>query len=228
MRFFSGNSLTTFLMFIPLAAVPLLAVFGIPEFSSVNASSVNENKGNSIIVSDRDSFDNKKQQERNDRSNFSRRDAFEKSQENPFEADNDISTPTTSHVKGWTIADDDSQPMTQTDREKENSRPFPKDDEQGDEFVASGSGFQPVSHAAGNQQTAATWQSAIKQLNNLGFHNYRLQPGHQSGTFHFSCVANSTGNVQLTHRFEAEGTAPLKAVFDVIRQIKTWRQRSSR
>jgi len=38
MRSESNGSFTTFLMFVPLVAVPLLAVFGLPEFSSVAAS----------------------------------------------------------------------------------------------------------------------------------------------------------------------------------------------
>lgn len=37
-----GSSFTTFLVFLPLVAIPVLAVFGIPEFQPVNASSPTE------------------------------------------------------------------------------------------------------------------------------------------------------------------------------------------
>lgn len=44
MRATSTGPMTTLLMFVPLIAVPLLAVFGIPQFSAVNASPPHEER----------------------------------------------------------------------------------------------------------------------------------------------------------------------------------------
>lgn len=53
MRSLSGSSVTTFLMFVPLLAVPLLAIFGIPEFSPVNASP-SDDHNRVLKITDRD------------------------------------------------------------------------------------------------------------------------------------------------------------------------------
>ncbi|MFQ5733987.1 MAG: hypothetical protein ACE5KM_18775, partial [Planctomycetaceae bacterium] len=45
-----GSSLTTFLMFLPLIAIPLLAVFGVPEFSPVKASPPTEPQPQGLSV----------------------------------------------------------------------------------------------------------------------------------------------------------------------------------
>lgn len=50
-----GSSFTTFLVFLPLIAIPVLAVFGIPEFQPVNASSPTEFSGGDIKVRDLES-----------------------------------------------------------------------------------------------------------------------------------------------------------------------------
>ena len=45
-----GSSFTTFLVFLPLVAIPVLAVFGIPEFQPVIASSPTEAPGNGAAL----------------------------------------------------------------------------------------------------------------------------------------------------------------------------------
>lgn len=47
-----GSSFTTFLVFLPLVAIPVLAVFGIPEFQPVIASSPTEAPGNGVALGD--------------------------------------------------------------------------------------------------------------------------------------------------------------------------------
>jgi len=47
-----GSSATTFLMFLPLLAIPVLAIFGIPEFRPVNASAPTEASPDGVVVRD--------------------------------------------------------------------------------------------------------------------------------------------------------------------------------
>lgn len=125
MRSLSGSSVTTFLMFIPLLAVPLLAIFGIPEFSPVNASPSGDKHGGLTIAdsqpvggqsdkhSPEDLFAEVEKRSEFQRLNVERRD-------DPFQKNgatatgqNQPSSVVNARLKGWTV-DANRQPPGST------------------------------------------------------------------------------------------------------------------
>jgi len=70
-----------------------------------------------------------------------------------------------------------------------------------------------------------TWRAAVRRLNELGIHQFRLEPGGRPNEFHFHCSFTPSDTPRLTHRFEAEATEPLRAVQKVIAQVEQWLQR---
>jgi hypothetical protein len=67
-----------------------------------------------------------------------------------------------------------------------------------------------------------TWREAVAHLNVLGIRDFRLQPGRQPHSFHFSCSFTPTDNPRITRRFEAEADEQLEAVAKVLAQVDTW------
>lgn len=67
-----------------------------------------------------------------------------------------------------------------------------------------------------------TWRDAVDHLNALGIRDFRLQPGRQPHSFHFSCSFTPTDNPRITRRFEAEADEQLEAVAKVLAQVDTW------
>lgn len=70
-----------------------------------------------------------------------------------------------------------------------------------------------------------TWQEAVRRLNELGIRRYQLQPGQRETDFQFSCSFTLPDYPRITHRFEAEADEPLKAVQDVLTQVENWHKR---
>lgn len=77
------------------------------------------------------------------------------------------------------------------------------------------SGQQPVA-----SPSAISWQGAIAQLQQWGIENYRLQAGSRPGQFLFVCFYKPAENPTLTVRYEAEAEDPLAAVSNVLQQIQ--------
>ena len=67
-----------------------------------------------------------------------------------------------------------------------------------------------------------TWRDAVRQLNELGIQEFRLEPGRQLGEFYFACEFTPDRDARITRRFEAEAKEPLLAVAAVLRQIDEW------
>lgn len=69
-----------------------------------------------------------------------------------------------------------------------------------------------------------TWNSAIERLNALDIHSFRLEPGKDTGQFVFICSYAPENNPQVSYRFEADASEPLKAIENVLAQIAEWQQ----
>jgi hypothetical protein len=80
------------------------------------------------------------------------------------------------------------------------------------------------SAAAGGRSAAAplTWQTAVRRLNELEIRNFRLEPGQQPEQFVFICSYTPQDNPRVSFRFEAEADEPLRAVEKVLAQIDAW------
>lgn len=72
-----------------------------------------------------------------------------------------------------------------------------------------------------------TWRRAVQRLNQMGIREYRLEPGLSPDRFLFVCFYTPRENPRITHRFEAEASEPLRAVAKVLAQIESWRLRNA-
>jgi hypothetical protein len=94
------------------------------------------------------------------------------------------------------------------------------EDHAADPIVSSDRAIRRESSTLG--QGPLTWQAAVERLNALGVQQFRLLPGIEKNTFHFSCFYTPSDNPRVNHRFEAEANAPLRAVGSVLAQIDQW------
>lgn len=67
-----------------------------------------------------------------------------------------------------------------------------------------------------------TWRDAVAQLNKLGVQKFQLSQTEEPFVFQFVCDLSRPDNPRVTHRFEAKAGEPLKAVENVIQQVETW------
>lgn len=67
-----------------------------------------------------------------------------------------------------------------------------------------------------------TWREAVDRLNELGIRTFRLTPGMQPGTFQFSCLVSSVDDPRVSRWFDDEATEPLDAVTRVLRKVEDW------
>ena len=232
-----GNSFGTFLFSIPLAAIPLMAIFGIPQFGSLGRS-----------PEPVDEFDRPRDDRRHeedfayDRSY--RRRATDVLRSRGYELDapageygDRSSSPGHQHGE----RDDDRQPWpdapvdngtaeerfaaASAGRMDADPRPMSEFDRrslQQDVAAASYERPEPAPSA-----TSTTWQSAARQLEDLGISSYHLEPGSEAGSFLFVCSFCPQTSPNVTMRFEAEAIEPLDAVDDVLAQIDHWQRQQT-
>lgn len=86
-----------------------------------------------------------------------------------------------------------------------------------------GSSATPRERLPAKSQTM-TWRQASRILNDLGVRTYSLSPGLNPGEFRFVCLVSSTDDPRVSRRFESNSADPLIAVEQVIRQVKSWTQ----
>ncbi len=242
MRSRSGNPLATLLLSVPLLAMPLMAVFGVPQFMPVIASSMSEHKserdapprkenvGESLAMNPAPdarshSYADLRQDECLD-------DLFRAASPSRF-----ADQPARHHqVKPWSISEvsvSEGRPRVvdlfatkpgtieltgSSDRPQARS---PVRHVSRDVDVRSNSS---QSLKLGDERSLAgrTWRQAVRQLNELGIHRFRLEPGHDDADFHFTCEFSPDNDPRITRRFEAEAAEPLQAVERVLQQIDEW------
>lgn len=66
------------------------------------------------------------------------------------------------------------------------------------------------------------WREASLRLAELRIENYHLERGSQHGSFLFVCHFSPGDAPHITHRFEAEAEDPLVAVNQVLHQVDRW------
>jgi hypothetical protein len=227
MRSRAGENLTAFLMFAVLLTVPLLAVFGIPEF--VPASNplseqdqafdeINFRSSTSPAIGEADSF-----------SLSARPDIFASVRDASSDTPQRHLSQTVSHTEH--IQNPFLQ-LEETDHifEKQTAGPIKitsTDALVGWELSNTQTASRNGSSASqtgrnDSQKSPLTWRSAVRRLNELGIRQFRLEPGSREQEFHFSCSLTSRNNSRVTHRFEAEAADPLQAVEHVLQQITQW------
>ncbi len=242
MRSRSGNPLSTLLLSVPLLAMPLMAVFGVPQFVPVIASSMSEHK------SERDApprwetvGESLAMNPLPDARSHSRADLRQDER-----LDNLFRTALPSRFADQPARLHQVEPSSTSDVSAAEGRPRVVDlfaTEPGAIELTSFSdrpqATSPVREASrdvdvrpgflrspksGYERSLAglTWRQAVHRLNDLGIHRFRLEPGQDEADFHFACEFSPDNDPRITRRFEAEAAEPLQAVELVLRQIDEW------
>jgi hypothetical protein len=249
MRGSAHSPLGTTLLLIPILAVPLLAIFGVPQLTPVVPNALKE------------------------RSQPSQRDApeFVPGPSRDWQEFADVEPPANDAIESnWPDVMHDATARTLADRRNEariqrvagnRSAAQPLDNspardsatrlrhavpetmprELPDAFAGEGAelvqtadvrepqprlGQQPVGRtrpsATRGPADALTWRSAVQRLNDLEIRNFRLEPGQQAEQFVFICSYTPQDNPSISYRFEAEADEPLRAVEKVLAQIDVW------
>lgn len=251
MRARAGGNLTAVLMFVILMSVPFLAIFGIPEFvpASISPFEEHENAGDDELnfasslnrAGDAPVF-----------SMSDSPDAFLSARENPFvsrresqegselprdpflHVEQEMSRPSTPRgLAGWEqasgptgVSESEDLFVTRTSFEETVST-NPGNPVVGHSLIdasahVSENGASSEKQQEQSQTDPLTWTAAVRRLNKLGIHDFRLEPGSRPDYFCFYCFVASANNSQVTHRFEAEAIDPLHAVKKVLEQIDRW------
>ena len=223
-----GSSLGTLLFSVPLAAIPLMAIFGIPQFAPLVASP-ERTRGYG---------------EQEDAPAFERRrpgderyaDELEpETEDGTYPADDRRGPSHHSHaehrdVRGtreeWPRIENAAWPTQTQDDYRDESRESPR---AFDRQPAAPGGGSSLADSAPPAAGGLTWQSAAQQFEELGINSnsYHLEAGSSIGTFLFVCSFCTTENPNVTMRFESEAPEPLDAVSEVLAQIDNWQSRQN-
>lgn len=65
-----------------------------------------------------------------------------------------------------------------------------------------------------------SWQQAVHRLNELGVQNFRLEPSRIAGQYVFVCWYTPRDTPQVSHQFRGEASEPLRAVQVSLEQIE--------
>lgn len=233
----NGQGVATWLMFIPLLVVPLIAVFGVPQFipESAQAESSPANELDiGLGTADESPFGEPVTDAQNggdndvpvfepmDRSTssgdpFQNPDALRPPESSGSDAPRWNAPPRTDESSGDPFADipkapNDSRSQVGTPSQPRTAPEFHRREQSDDDSA----------HSAAVLRENLTWRDAVRKLNQLGVRQYSLEPAAEPHMFRFSCDFTPDDNPRLTHRFEAEAGQPLNAVRKVIQQVEAW------
>ncbi len=244
MRSQSGSSLSTLVFLVPLLGVPLMAIFGVPQFVPVIASSASDDAGRPAttrrshgvgesaaatgLASEKSSRDAaSREDERID-------DLFRSAKSVPRDSRPLRGESSGRETKFIETAQGADTWLTQTTAEDQAADIFaarPNMKSNGERGGVSSpvssprtGGLTPPRSPESSDQ-GLTWRDAVRQLNELGIQEFRLEPGRQLGEFYFACEFTPDRDTRITRRFEAEAKEPLLAVAAVLRQIDEWMPR---
>jgi hypothetical protein len=201
------RSVTTVLLLGALVLVPLIAVFGIPEFVPVVASSPSRADAGSNNFAPGD-FTRHGRSAVGESSRYFPDDLFA-----AIEQEQQTTAPPIQleHTPQPNLAEQDA-PLGNWQVDAARDTPP----------AADARPFRRSSSKAKADRRALTWRDAVAHLNQLGIRDFRLQPGRQPNRFHFSCSLTPADNPRITRRFEAEASEQLEAVAKVLAQVDTW------
>ena len=220
-----GASLGTLLVSVPLAAIPLMAIFGVPEFAPVVASPEKDE-----VSLGEWSADSSHPDRYGDRANdlldeYGEYDdrfpeplcdapAYEPPGERGADDVGRRSRPSGLAVR-WPPSSEEDAPAYESEGSAELGEPR--------RLVEAGTEPPAIPESTAG---SLTWQTAARRLNDLDINDYHLEPGLEPGTFLFVCAFAPQDDPNVTMRFEAESSEPLGAVEDVLQQVDEWlRQR---
>jgi hypothetical protein len=250
MRSQSGSSLSTFIFLVPLLGVPLMAIFGVPQFVPVIASSASDAAARPETTRrSRGVGESAAATERAARVVESREDEQFEDLFRPARSITRDSRPLQGEPVGREIKYVETSRgtdiwLTQTSAEEQaadlfsDRLPHPASSDRNGVSTPMRSSksmltsqSQQTGESSNRRITTSpmeqsvqglTWREAVRQLNELGIQEFRLEPGRQLGEFYFACEFSPDRDARITRRFEAEAKEPLLAVAAVLRQINEW------
>lgn len=229
----TGSTVLTFLMSIPVAAVGLMAVFGVPPLSAVIAASRAAHDVDLGFGSDTTSH----RGSRNER-NSSTEEAPDWSMDEEsvdMQADSDSENSPKDDL-GFSVS-------TLRNRKKPSGRSFGGREESAESSAddalrfsdekqrtpAHGRGLARTASNAFEDDASATsgsrrvsMKESLKKLNSLNVKKYHLVPGSEPNTWLFVCMFAPGDDQRVFHRFESEDADPDMAVAKTIEQIDAW------
>lgn len=249
----SGGSFVAILLSIPLTAVALVGVVGVPKLQELLSSATSSHgdddfndegfgprsrskRGSSR--SDRDKEDDAALwgDESNPDDGFSEGLGTKKPSKGRSSslARNSKPKPADGDGFGSDLKDDPdgffSKPRSHSGSSKETESP----EMYATQPFKSRSQVVPAEHVApANSPRAAgrggsdNFASAIEKLRGMGIDRFHLEPGLGAGQYLFVCQVEGTGESATVHRFEAESSDPAAAVTDVMKQLTEWQAESS-
>lgn len=248
-----GSTILTFLFSIPITAVGLMAIFGVPQLAPLNASHNNE-----IVI--RDPYEQTPwgsslgqpagTSQQTDAPQYNANQTPQASFEAPsWGQSGTTSTPPATQGNPFghrMLSQAPPIPPISTPQQFPNhpgQHPAQQPGMQGQPSFTSNN-LQTVSNSVqanpfangiplnrpNTTETSAqmlTWLQASARLSELGI-KYHLERGNEEGSFLFVCLYRPQDAPQVTHRFEAEGNDPLVAVNLAIGQVENWLQQQYR
>lgn len=205
-----GSSIGAFLMSLPVSAMLLMAVFGVPRFAPGTSGESNWQNAKQFFTSLTESG-----------GQTTARDPFG----NPTGPGGDSAAPfAAAEAPHWGGAND-----AVADNNERAPLPRRFGNGSGDRDHATRSeDSHPLVRPAGSRSQAAsgpatiTWKEARRKLADLGVSQFHLEPGLSGDEFLFVCLLTPGGDTSVTQRFEAEAADPLVAVEQVLTQIDQW------
>jgi hypothetical protein len=210
----TGQSLATFLLSVPVAAIGLMAVFGIPQFAAVIAAQRGDESGGDPF--EIDEVDQMRQEPPDIFGGYDP--AFPQSES----SDQDGSAPRWDRSR----ADFEESSMTESRSPRPDGfwgeRQSAFDSNEGSQQPSDLEAPDPWGRSAMTSTPSMSWSEARSQLEELGVDDFHLEAGSVPDTFTFIAVFTPGDQPDVTYRFEAEASDPLLAVEEVVGQIEDW------
>ncbi len=236
----AGSTFLTFLVSIPLAAMGLMAVFGVPPLASVIAAS------RGLTDTKRDFEEAGKGSRSSSQSQFEDWDSGTAPTAPEWKADatdqtdleGDGHTGDTRDDLGFTQLPrlgtaseikDSRKGRSRSPRQEFADSEAPKAAQAASRSLLSprgGSKTSPSEFAMNSpldrNSPPIAMKDSLKKLNSLGVKHYHLERGVDQDTWLFVCLFVPGDDARVTHRFEAESDDPDRAAEETVKQIDNW------
>lgn len=209
------STIAAFLMSVPLSAIGLMAVFGIPQMAP--GSLFNKSQDDDIVRGNY--FD---EEEPSSRRRRSRGDDHEDHSHRGHDEESAPAFGDKVAEAGESGSGREASPWNRGEA-RGNARPAShsrlSSDEEGRDH-----GAEPRAYMEAGSSNL-TWKAARQRLAELGVTHFHLERGATADNFLFVCMFSPGDDPRVTRRFEAEAPEPLAAVDGVLRQIDGWMQK---
>lgn len=207
------STIAAFLMSVPLSAIGLMAIFGIPQMAP--GSLFNKSAPDEEIVRG-DYFDEEEPGSRRRRGR----------------GDEDRHEDAAPAFGSEPAEDQEHASASRSSRPARNAFASRGGEEFSDRQSRNGSSASAFAAAEGEPRqrltetrSDLTWKSARQRLSELGVTHFHLERGVTDDSFLFVCMFSPGDDPRVTRRFEAEAPEPLTAVDGVLHQIDGWMQK---